>query len=110
MADNGTTKANNDQNVYILGAGFSADAGLPLIGGFMNKMRDAVDWLEKQGDRKREIEAITNVLAFRRRAASAAPRKSGPGEYRRIVQPRVGQRDEDDIGRYLGYRRYSGFC
>jgi len=57
-----------------LGAGFSADAGLPLIGSFMNKMRDAVDWLEKQDDRKREIEAITNVLAFRRRAASAAYR------------------------------------
>ena len=32
----------NDRNVYILGAGFSADAGMPLVAGFMNTMRDAV--------------------------------------------------------------------
>ena len=34
-------KAHNDHNVYILGAGFSAQAGLPLITDFMNRMRDA---------------------------------------------------------------------
>lgn len=39
-AVNGNT-IHNDRNVYILGAGFSADAGMPLVLGFMNTMRDA---------------------------------------------------------------------
>ena len=65
----------NDRNVYILGAGFSADAGMPLIRGFMNTMRDAVAWLNNHApDRKREIEAIEAVFAFRRNAAAAALR------------------------------------
>ncbi len=65
----------NDRNVYILGAGFSADAGLPLVAGFMNTMRDAVMWLKEQGpDRTPEIEAIESVFAFRRSAAAAALR------------------------------------
>ena len=39
----------NDNNVYILGAGFSAEAGLPVISSFLARMRDAVDWLDKNG-------------------------------------------------------------
>lgn len=65
-------KAHNDHNVYILGAGFAAEAGLPLIKDFMNRMRDAAAWLEGQSDRQREIAAIENVLDFRLKAAAAA--------------------------------------
>jgi len=54
--------------VYILGAGFANEAGLPLIKDFMNRMRDAAAWLEAQGGREREQEAIGRVLEFRLRA------------------------------------------
>jgi len=37
-------------------------------------MRDSVEWLEQQGGRNREIDAIAKVLDFRLRAASAAYR------------------------------------
>ncbi len=69
-----SNRAYNDRNVYILGSGFSAEAGLPVIKDFMNRMRDAAAWLEAQGDRKKEFEAIERVLAFRLRAAAAAYR------------------------------------
>jgi SIR2-like protein len=68
------SKAYNDHNVYILGAGFSAEAGLPLIRNFMNRMRDAAAWLEDQGGRDKEIRAIEQVLDFRLQAAAAAYR------------------------------------
>jgi len=74
MTDNQPTKTHNDRNVYILGAGFSAEAGLPLIKDFMNRMRDAAAWLTEQGEREREVKAIERVLAFRLRAAAAAYR------------------------------------
>ncbi len=64
----------NDSNVYILGAGFGVEAGLPLIKDFMNRMRDASAWLEGQSGREREQEAISRVLEFRLRAAAAAHR------------------------------------
>ena len=67
-------RAYNDHNVYILGAGFGAEAGLPLIKDFMNRMRDAAAWLEAQGGRQRELKAIERVLEFRLRAAAAAHR------------------------------------
>lgn len=65
-------EAHNDHNVYILGAGFSAEAGLPLIGNFMHMMRETPEWLASQQARSREIEAIAHVLKFRRDAAGAA--------------------------------------
>ena len=68
------TTAHNDHNVYILGAGFSVDAGLPLIKGFMNRMRDAAAWLGSQAGRERELEAIDRVLRFRLEATGAAYR------------------------------------
>lgn len=74
MAINQETRAYNDRNVYILGAGFSYEAGLPLIKDFMNHMRDAAAWLEEQGNRKDEVAAIESVLAFRLKAAAAAYR------------------------------------
>ncbi len=69
-----TKKAHNDHNVYILGAGFAADAGLPLIYDFMERMRDAAAWLAEQGGRDTEVNAIEEVLVFRHRAAGAAYR------------------------------------
>lgn len=63
----------NDHNVYILGAGFSADRGMPLINNFMFRMRDAHEWLLQQ-NRTVEAAAITAVLEFRKEAASAAYR------------------------------------
>jgi hypothetical protein len=66
-------RPNNDNNVYILGAGFSAEAGIPLISSFLTRMRDAVDWLEKNR-RDREREAIERVLDFRHQSAAAGYR------------------------------------
>lgn len=61
----------NDHNVYILGAGFSAGAGLPLIKNFTDKMRDCHHWLLAQPARTRELKAIESVMDFRLRAQSA---------------------------------------
>lgn len=63
----------NDHNVYILGAGFSADRGMPLINNFMFRMRDAHEWLLLL-NRNTEAKAIEHVLEFRKAAASAAYR------------------------------------
>ena len=63
----------NNNNVYILGAGFSVDAGLPTIADFLNQMRDSADWLEEQG-RYAELEAVNAVLKFRYGAAAAGYR------------------------------------
>src|SRR5688572_21190505 len=62
-----------NHNVYILGAGFSFDGGIPLVKGFLERMADSVEWLHKEG-RDREAEAIGNVFSFRLRAAGAAYR------------------------------------
>src|SRR5882672_7813554 len=74
MDQAGTKKARNDHNVYILGAGFAVEAGLPVIFDFMNRMRDAAAWLAEQGGRDKEVDAIEEVLDFRLRAAGAAYR------------------------------------
>ncbi|MGO8792855.1 MAG: SIR2 family protein [Terriglobia bacterium] len=74
MTENGSAKAYNDHNVYILGAGFSAEAGMPLMRGFMNRMKDAQAWLDGEANRKEEIAAIKSVLDFRAEAAAAAYR------------------------------------
>lgn len=60
-----------NHNVYILGAGFSRDAGLPLMGDFLTTMRNARDWLQER-NRDEEVSAIDDVLKFRLEAASAA--------------------------------------
>jgi hypothetical protein len=74
VANDQLAKAHNDHNVYILGAGFAAEAGLPLMRDFMNRMRDAAAWLEQQDAREREVEAISRILEFRLKAAAAAHR------------------------------------
>jgi len=61
----------NDHNVYILGAGFSYEAGYPLVRNFMDKMRECASWQKDHGRETKEIEA---VLKFRLEAASAAYR------------------------------------
>src|SRR5439155_23630500 len=66
-------RPHNDNNVYILGAGFSAEAGLPVISSFLARMRDAVDWLDTY-DRVTEREAIERVLEFRHESAAAGYR------------------------------------
>ncbi|TXH03083.1 MAG: hypothetical protein E6R07_13415 [Nevskiaceae bacterium] len=61
----------NDSNVYILGAGFSREAGLPLVSDFLIRLRDSHPWLQKEG-RLEEAESVAKVLQYRLDAASAA--------------------------------------
>ena len=61
----------NDNNVYILGAGFSREAGLPLVSDFLTRLRDSHPWLQEQG-RHDEAESVAKVLQYRLDAASAA--------------------------------------
>jgi SIR2-like domain len=61
----------NDHNVFVLGAGFSRDANMPLIGDFLVRMRDSHPWLEAKG-RVAEANAVRDVLTFRLNASSAA--------------------------------------
>jgi hypothetical protein len=63
-----------NHNVYILGAGFSYDAGLPLLNNFLNEMRASVVWLSSQANRDAEVRAIKEVFRFRKEASSAALR------------------------------------
>ena len=62
----------NDHNVYILGAGFSVDANMPVISDFLLRMRDSCAWLSSKPGRDAEIDSIGEVLKFRLEAASAA--------------------------------------
>src|SRR6185436_6631419 len=70
---NEDTTVFTNHNVYILGAGFSADAGIPLLNNFLYEMRLSMSLLREMG-RERERAAIEEVLTFRKRAASAALR------------------------------------
>ncbi|MFQ5473304.1 MAG: hypothetical protein ACE5FA_10530 [Dehalococcoidia bacterium] len=67
--------SSNDHNVYILGAGFSCEAGMPLVANYLHRMRDAAPWLVSEG-RSAEAKAIGSVLQFRHEASSAAYRIS----------------------------------
>jgi hypothetical protein len=62
-----------DHNVYILGAGFSSDGGMPLVSNFLERMAEAVSWLLEH-ERDDEAKAVGAVFAFRLRAAGAAYR------------------------------------
>lgn len=62
-----------NHNVYILGAGFSFDAGIPLVYDFLNFMRDSLGWLENNG-RDAEAQAVKNVFDFRKQASAATER------------------------------------
>lgn len=67
------TRIYTNHNVYILGAGFSADARIPLLNNFLYEMRASLNWLQEQ-NRETERRAAVNVLTFRKEAASAALR------------------------------------
>src|SRR6266850_1358348 len=67
------TEVFTDNNVYILGAGFSAAAGIPVLNNFLYDMRSSVSWLSAN-KRLDELSAVREVLNFRKRAASAALR------------------------------------
>lgn len=61
-----------NHNVYILGAGFSKNAGMPVIKDFLNEMRTSLNWLKQE--HRAEAAATKEVLLFRKHAASAALR------------------------------------
>lgn len=71
--DDNDTKVFTDHNVYILGAGFSAAAGIPVVKDFLYDMRSSLSWLIANG-RDRDRDAVEEVLRFRKNAASAALR------------------------------------
>lgn len=73
-----TPELHTNHNVYVLGAGFSADAGLPTIATFMQALREAGEHYKHSGD-DRNAKAIAQVLEYRLRAAGAA--------YRCMVDP-----------------------
>ena len=63
----------NNHNVFILGAGFSVDAGLPTMKTFIPAMRHAVSWAEQENllDLRDDI---VQSLVFRKLSTSAAYR------------------------------------
>lgn len=67
------SRVHRNHNVYILGAGFSRGAHLPLVWDFMNYMRDSIDWLLERG-RTDEVDAIEEVFDLRLKSAGAAYR------------------------------------
>ena|SRR2546428_3345587 len=71
--DEDNTTVSTDHNVYILGAGFSAAAGIPVLKDFLYDMRSSLSWLSahKRFDERRAVE---DVLRFRKNASSAALR------------------------------------
>jgi SIR2-like domain len=66
------TQVFTNHNVYVLGAGFSKNAGLPVLKDFLNEMRSSVNWLKRE--KRPELAATRDVLLFRKSAASAALR------------------------------------
>jgi SIR2-like domain len=68
-----TLRIENASNVYILGAGFSAEHGLPVVFDFLDTMRDSTGWLDANG-LPLEANAVRQVLAFRGSAPAAAYR------------------------------------
>jgi hypothetical protein len=61
-----------DHNVYILGAGFSRDAGLPIMGDFLQRMRESAEFFRQTNNV--QFEDVIAVLRFRQKAAAAAYR------------------------------------
>src|SRR5262245_36916206 len=70
-----TYQLENDHNVYVIGAGFSAGAGLPVVRDCFSRMGDWIARLSRQR-REQELASIKEVLEFRLRGASAAYRTS----------------------------------
>lgn len=63
----------NNHNIYILGAGFSVDAGMPIVSNFMKIMRTAASAMNDPA-KQADFEAINDVLRWRLLSGSAAHR------------------------------------
>lgn len=61
----------NNHNLYILGAGFSHDANMPLMSNFMTRLKEAYNWYDKKSYAHKSIKEI---LDFRKQATSSAYR------------------------------------
>jgi len=59
-----------DHNVYILGAGFSKDAGAPLVHDFLDRARELFDDPDSELD-QRERDLFEQVFKFKREVAKA---------------------------------------
>ncbi len=66
----------NNNNVYILGAGFSFDASMPLVNNFLFRMRETPEWIEQSKSPLAEnrLAHIRDVFSFRLRASASAYR------------------------------------
>jgi hypothetical protein len=64
----------NNHVVFILGAGYSAAAGMPVVANFMDAMRDSLDYAEANDPEG--AKAIKRVFEFRLEAAKAGYRSS----------------------------------
>jgi len=87
----------NDHNVYVLGAGFSSDAGLPVVSEFMDRMRESPRWLRENGF-EREADAVGRVLEFRLDSAAAAYRLQVDPENIEQLFSLAAASDEDQLG------------
>jgi hypothetical protein len=59
-----------DRNVYILGAGFSREAGMPLMAEFRQEAEHARDWLDSSG-RQQEARFVETLLELWAQATKA---------------------------------------
>ena len=62
-----------EHTVYLLGAGFSAEQGIPMMDGFVARMIEANGWLRSEG-RTAESDDIIKLLKYRHDISSAALR------------------------------------
>ena len=62
-----------EHTVYLLGAGFSAERGIPMMDGFVTRMIEANGWLRSDG-RTAESDDIIKLLKYRHDISSAALR------------------------------------
>ena len=62
-----------EHTVYLLGAGFSAERGIPMMDGFVTRMIEANGWLRSEG-RTAESDDIIKLLKYRHDISSAALR------------------------------------
>ncbi len=69
----GSVPFETNHNVYLLGAGFSRAAGLPLVSDFLFTMQRAARWCREMS-RTEDLAAIHHVLELRLSAASACHR------------------------------------
>lgn len=68
---NEDSQVENDHNVYVLGAGYSADAGLPVMANFLQQMKATLPKLDKL-NHSREIDSIKKVVDYHASAQSAS--------------------------------------